>query len=716
MQGPAYHMDFETRSPTDLRKSGVYRYVEDPHTKPWGFTYYLDGGPLQRWRLGQLLPRDLCDHIALGGMVKAHNAAFERTMWNVVIRGMFPDAPIMLAEQMDCTMARAAAISHPQDLDKLCTVLQTKERKDKEGHNLMMKMARPRGYKPDGTPIWWDEPHNVERLEQYQDQDVRTESEIDTIIPQLTDYEREVWLLDQKINDRGVPLDIDAARRCVDLVAIAKKEADKEMRTLTGRTVPKCSNDGKIIEFIQSRGIECTTVKKGVQDDLLFMADLQGDDIVRQVIELRKAAKKTSTAKYEAMTKCVSSDGRARGLLNYHGAGPGRWAGRLLQPQNFPRVDFDEEGHIIEWLHDLIASPMTAKEIYECIALVHGGGFPLALLSRALRSMIKAPKGFKLVGGDFANIEGRKNAWFAGEAWKLQAFRDYDAGTGDDLYKITAASIAGKTVKEVTKDERQSIGKVPELALGYQGGVGAFIDMGDTYGVNPYNVSRVVLANTNPATWDMTAAQYAKAKDKNGLQEKEWTAIKIIVDAWRAKNSNIVQSWWDYQDAAIEAVGMPGHVVSCVGGKVKYYSDGRCLWCILPSGRMICYAFPEIEEEWTEYVDKRTGETKGRWKRKVTFWGYKEGQWKKLSLYGGLQCENIVQGSSRCVMVDRMFAVERAGYPIILTVHDELLAEVREGIPHLNDKEFERIMSVVPTWCEGLPLAAKAWEGDRYVK
>lgn len=316
MQGAFVKMDFETRSPTDLRKSGVYRYVEDPQTDAWGFSYrYNENGPLQRWRLGQPLPQDLCDHIAIGGMVKAHNAAFERNIWNSVIRRHFPDAPIMLAEQMDCTMARAAAISHPQDLDKLCTVLQTKERKDKEGYNLMMKMARPRGYKPDGTPIWWDEPHNVERLEQYQDQDVRTESEIDTIIPQLTDYEREVWLLDQKINDRGVPLDIDAARRCVDLVAIAKKEADKEMRTLTGRTVPKCSNDGKIIEFIQSRGIECTTVKKGVQDDLLFMADLQGDDIVRQVIELRKAAKKTSTAKYEAMTKCVSSDGRARGLL-----------------------------------------------------------------------------------------------------------------------------------------------------------------------------------------------------------------------------------------------------------------------------------------------------------------------------------------------------------------------------------------------------------------
>jgi DNA polymerase len=648
-------------------------------------------------------------------MVKAHNAAFERVMWNVVIRRMYPDAPLLLAEQMDCTMARAAAISHPQDLDKLCKAVEAQERKDEEGHALMMKMAKPRNYKPDGTIIWWDEPHNIDRLMRYCDQDIVAECGIDDAIPPLTDYERRVWLFDQKINDRGIFIDIGAANRCVELVSLAKKEADREMRTITQRNAPKCSNDGKLIAWIQSRGIECTTVKKGVQDDLLFLADLKSDTVVRQALELRKAAKKTSTAKYAAALLCVCADSRVRGLLNYHGAGPGRWAGRLLQPQNFPRVDYKREGHIIEWLHDLIQNKnLSTKDIYDAIVLVHGHDAPMRILSRALRSMIKAPPGHKLIGGDFSNIEGRKNAWFAGEAWKLAAFAAYDEGTGPDLYKLAYSKSFNTNVEEVDDDQRQ-IGKVQELALGYQGSIGAVLTMGDTYGLDPYNLARAVHEVTPASVWDFTAAKYEKARDKSGLQEREWTAIKVVVDGWRAANPAIVQSWWDYQDAAVEAVSSPGTIVSCVAGKVQYYSDGRCLWCVLPSGRMICYAYPSIETDVVEYEDKY-GQTRERVRRKVCFWGFKEGQWKKLYLYGGLQCENIVQGSSRCVMVDRMFAVEDAGYPIILTVHDEILAEVKEGIPHLNDKEFEKIMSVVPSWCAGLPLSAKAWEAERYVK
>lgn len=718
MEGAACSLDFETRSKTDLRKSGVYRYVEDPTTGVWGFAYRLTDGRIQQWRPGFPDPTELLDHVRNGGIVRAHNAAFERNVWNKIVRSM-PGCehwPELLADQQDCTQARAAAVSHPQDLDTLCKAVNADERKDEAGHSLMMKMARPRSITPDGKVVWWDQPENIDRLMLYCEQDVRTETSVDQHIPPLTDYERKVWRFDQLINDRGIRFDIPAVQRAAELVEHAKKEADSEMRKITGRRVAKCTSDNQLIDWIQGRGIECDTVKKGVQDDLIFMAGLNDDTAVRDAINLRRAAKKTSTAKYKAMLLCVCADGRIRGLLNYHGAGPGRWAGRLVQPQNFPRVDYDDEGYIVEWFHSLLADKrLSIKDVYENITAVHGGDYPLILLSRALRSMIRAGDGKKLVGGDFANIEGRKNAWFAGEAWKLQAFRDYDAGTGPDLYKLTASAIAGKDIKDVTNNERQAIGKVPELALGYQGGVGAFIDMGDNYNLDPYQVSPVVLRATTSKNWDEVAALYAQAKDKHGLQEREWTAIKLIVLNWRKKNSRIVQSWWDYQDAAIEAVAAPGIPVSCAEGKVTYYSDGRCLWCVLPSGRMICYAFPEIEEELMEYIDKYTGEEKVRRRRVVKFWGYKEGQWKRLSLYGGLQCENIVQGSSRCVMVDRMFEVERRGYPIILTVHDEIVAEPPDTADY-NAKHFEALMSILPPWAAGLPLAAKAWEDQRYVK
>lgn len=999
----AYHIDFETRSATNLRDSGVYRYCEDPLTGVWVLRFRLDDGVVEEWRPGWAEPVALLNHIAAGGIVKAHNSAFERLVWNKVVRRMYPHWPQLTIEQMDCTMARAAAVGLPQGLGDVCRVLGSEAQKDNEGYSLMMKMCKPRRFRADGTPEWWDEPANQDRQSEYCASDVLAECGVDVIIPPLTDYERKVWHLDQLINDRGVPIDVTAVRVCADVVTAAKKQADRIMREITDRAVPKCSNDNKLIQWIQGRGIDCTTVKKSEQAELIFIADLRSDPIVREAIELRGDAKKTSTAKYAAMLDCVCEDNRIRGLLNYHGAGPGRWAGRLVQPQNFPRVDYDEDGEAIDGLLDMAHSGMSETDIYDTLVLTHGErgkNAPLRILSKALRAMFKAPEGKRLVGGDFSNIEGRINAWNAREQWKLDAFDEYDMGIGPDLYKVTAARIAGKDIEQVSKAERQSIGKTPELAClspdtlvltsngikvitsvtkedrlwdgmdwvghagvkymgrknlikingikmtpdhlvlvkgewleagtvnssrilsaqswatglaslrslvlysarkgvlkvsrwlvtvepnlpqptyptyaavgllgaisvlrnkqdtggrtgggtrmscrmtataegcvtayplastgaitqttitsktteagasrctsrggrtvpfscgishhyrdgtsrnwssigqtlikamsrvtyslslgkitakigakfkrcktespnlsdvydialagpnnrftivsklgalvvhncGYQGGVGAFITMAEIYHLDLYSLSATVMASTPAELWDAAAVQYAQAESKAGLQEKEWTAIKCVVNAWRAAHPRIVQSWWDLQDAAIEAVANPGTVINVT--RVAYFYDNQCLWCQLPSGRMICYQSPRIEEKVVEYVDKN-GETRTRIRRGVSFWGYKEGKWRKLYLYGGLQCENIVQGIARDIMVDRMFAVEEKGYPIILTVHDELLCEVEASELGLNEKDFENVMSILPPWATGLPLAAKAWGDVRYVK
>lgn len=715
------HLDFETRSKTDLNKSGVYRYAEDPTTGVWCFSYRFDSWPKghkKQWRPGYPDPVDLLDYIELGGMVAAHNASFERVIWNMVLRKHYPHWPPLIVEQQDCTMARAAAVSYPQKLDTLGRVLNTDTKKDLEGYFLMMKMCRPRGFYPDGTVKWWDAPELVDRLNDYCDADVLTECDIDEIIPPLTDYERLVWEFDQKINDRGIPIDVKAVKKCVTLVELAKKSADLEMRRLTKREVPKCSNDAKMIKWIQAQGIDCTTMRKDKHDDIIFLADLNSRPDVKEAIELRSDAKKTSTAKYAAMTACVSSDDRIRGTLNYHGAGPGRWAGRGIQPQNFPRVNHEKEAATFNWIFEMLDSDMEAKEVFDSLVMMYGESgpnAPLRLMSRMLRATIKAPEGFKLVGGDFANIEGRINAWEAGEQWKLDAFTAYDRGEGSDLYNIAYARSFGVALETVDDSQRQ-IGKVQELALGYQGGVGAYMTMGQTYGVNPYSLAPPVQAAASAQQWDYTAAQYQTTKDKHGLQEREWTALKILVDNWRKANPAIVQSWWTLQDAALEAMAASHRVVTVLGGKVQYYYDERALWCVLPSGRMICYASPRIHTSVVEYVDKFTGETKERTKHSVVFWGFKDGQWKEGVLYGGLQCENIVQGTARDVMVDRMFAVEAAGYPVILTVHDEIMSEVRKGIPGLNATNFKNIMSVVPPWAAGLPLTAKAWEDERYVK
>lgn len=715
------HLDFETRSPVDLRKSGVYPYAEHKDTDAWGFSWRIgNDGPISQWRPGYPDPQPLLDHVAAGGRVVAHNAAFERAIWNWNIRvKIAPHWPVLHIQQQDCTMARAAAVAHPQQLDQLAQVVGSRDaQKDKEGYALMMKMAKPRKFMPDGTIQWWDEPENINRLMDYCDQDVVAETDIDAKIPPLTDSEREVWMFDQVINDRGIPIDTVAAEKASLLVEHAKKEADKIMRELTGRAVPRCTNDNKLIAWLQGRGLNFDTVKKGVLDDIIFMAGLQRDPLVKDVIELRRSAKKTSTAKYAAMLKCVCSDGVIRGLLNYHGASTGRWAGRLVQPQNFPRVDYDKEGYIFEWINGLFKDEKrTTKEVYDMISTVHGKDKVLVLMSRALRSMICAPEGKQLIGGDFSNIEGRVNAWLAGEHWKLQAFSDYDAGTGQDLYKLAYAKSFNFPIEEI-EDKQRQIGKVQELALGFQGSIGAYMQMGDTYGVDPYELSPLVYEATDAATWDLTAAEYERTNNKYNLFEKEWTAIKVLVNGWRKANPAIVQSWWDYQDAAIEAVSAQGYLIPVAGGRVQYYFDGRCLWCILPGGRMLCYSAPEIVSERQVYTCKYSGETKERWRKKVTFWGRdsKTGRWAKQSLYGGLQCENIVQATARDAMVDRMLAVESKGYPVILTVHDEIVALTSIDRSDLNAQDFQDTMSHLPEWAAGLPISVKAWEHERYVK
>lgn len=725
---PAVHLDFETRSATDLKKSGVYRYAEDPTTWPWGFAWQVEFtageySPVYQWRPGYEDPTWLLDHVRNGGRVVIHNAAFERTIWNWVLVGRIcPHWPAMTIAQQDCTMARAASVALPQGLDKLGIALKSDMRKDMSGHNLMMKLAKPRRFNADGSITWWDDPELVDGNMAYCEQDVRTEGRADTMLPALSPQWRQVWEFDQIINERGVCIDAFAVERSAQVVEYAKKQNDSVMRGLTSRAVSKCSKDQEIIAWLNGRGIDATSLAKGEIDDVIFLATCQMDDVADQVIKLRQAAWKTSTAKYRAMQQCVSSDDRIRGLLNFHGASTGRWAGRLVQPQNFPRVDPDDKPLQVKiaFLHDLLNDrSLTPRDIHEHIDAVYGPLETLTILSKALRSMLVAAPGKKFIGGDFSNIEGRVNSWLAGEQWKLDAFADYDAGTGPDLYKLAYAKSFGVEVDSVGKGQKRQIGKVQELALGYQGGVGAYLTMGATYGVNPFELSKPVYEATSPEQWDRTAEQYHQPRtNKYGLFEREWTALKILVDNWRAANPRVVQQWWDYQDAAIEAVGSPGNVVYTAGNRVSYYSDGRCLWCILPSGRMLCYSEPELVQELTEYVDRATGETKQRWKRKVTFWGNDSvtKQWTKQSLYGGLQCENIVQAASCDLLVDAMFRVEGAGYPVILTVHDEILSEVDNWRQDLNERHFEELMAVKPDWAAGLPVSVGAWEDTRYVK
>lgn len=698
------HIDFETRSTVDLKKSGVYRYAEHPTTGVWCMSWALESGPYGRWHPGDEDPLELLALVEEGGRVVAHNAGFERTIWNYVIRQRIaPHWPELRIEQQDCTMARGLALALPADLERLAKVLKTPIQKDKDGHALMMRMCKPRRTDPDGTVIWWEEPEKMARLDAYCDQDVATEAFIDRSISALSPEERRVWELDQHINDRGVTVDLASVEKSLAVVTEALKRADDRMWWLTDGAVKKCSEVAKIVKWLNERGIPATSIAKGEVEEILLMSSLQGDEIAEEAILLRRAAAKTSTTKFKAMMNSTCADGRSRGALAYHGASTGRWAGRLWQPQNLLRIDSEADLPDVYRTLQMLALPRPAKEIVDAIDMAVGP--PLAAVAKCMRAMLVSAPGKKFVSGDFSNIEGRGAAWIADEHWKVEAFRAYDRGEGHDLYKLSYARSFGIDVEQVTKPERQ-IGKVQELALGFQGSVGAYINMAGNYLIKPAEIAAVAKQAIAGDEWHRVAATYSDDKSR-GLDQETWTGVKCVVDAWRAAHPNIVQAWWDLQDAAVAAVGSPGLKVPVLNNRVIYLAANGFLYCRLPSGRVLSYAMPRL-------IKNENDSGQGRIQVEFEAIDSYTKRWMNHVLYGGMQFNNIVQGLARDKLVSAMFRLEDAGYPLVLTVHDETLSEVDDAFGTAD--HYRSIMAAPDDWCADMPVAVNAWEDHRYVK
>lgn len=663
------HIDFETRATVDLLKSGAYPYFEGPQTKILCLAYKLGAEPTRSWVPGQPDPQPLLDHIASGGPVMAHNNAFDRTCWNAKTPAHWPRLKLA---QCDCTMARAASLGLPQSLAYLGDALKISLPKDADGHRLMMLMCKPNGYDQLGFPLWRDSPAMRADLTTYNRRDVDAEHEISHHLPPLSARERRVWLLDQEINDRGVLVDLPLVRRAAAVVEEAKGRADKAMWKLTDGAVKKVTEAKRIVDWVNAKGLPCESIAEGEFEGLLVGAELFDEPVVADVVRLRQASAKAF--KFPAMIAHACADGRVRGSLAYHGAFNGRWAGRGIQPQNFKRIEDEDDEAVVKIALTVLTTCKSAADGVDLLEMLVDS--PLDALSICSRPMLCAAPGKKLVGGDFSNIEGRIAAWLAGETWKLQAFRDYDAGTGPDLYRVMASRILEKSVDRIDKPDRQLWGKVPELACGYQGGFAAFQRMGAKYGVR--------------------------------LPESK---VMPIVRGWREGNPRIVAAWGELQEAALNAVSAPGCVVTALGGRISYVVANGFLFCKLPVGRVIAYVSPTIEWKTKEVtIDGELVEVR---RYGVSYWGEKKG-WRKLDLYGGAQFAHVVSGTARDVLVDAMFRVTDAGYPIVLTVHDEILAETPLGFG--SAAEVERLMATSEPWLDGLPVSVKVWEGPRYDK
>jgi len=601
------HIDFETRSAVDLTKAGVYRYAEDPSTDILCMAYAFDDDEPELWVPGDEVPISIVHHVKALGNLKAHNASFERIIWRDVLGPRY-GFPIPDMEQWYCSAAEAAAMGLPRHLGQLASVLKLDQQKDDSGHRLMLLLSKPRKPRKDEDPAglyWYDDPERLKRLYKYCRQDVRVEQAVSKYLRPLSAAEREVYLADQRLNDRGIMVDLPLVEAAERLAEAAKKAANAELEQLTG--IEAVTAVGQLTEYTGLPDFRRDTLEKALKSGEL-------DGTTQRVVELRLDTAKTSVQKLPAMRTAACSDGRVRGTLLFHGAGTGRWSGRIVQFQNVPRGEVQDPERLI---------PLVLAGDLDAVSEIAP---PMVAISSLLRSMVRAAPGHKLIAGDYAQIEARVLAWLAGQRDLLDLF----ANDGP-VYETMGAAIHGVSLEAVTKDMRQD-GKTAVLGCGYGLGAKKFASVNDV------------------------SLEFAER----------------VVGTYRERNRKIVQLWYNLERDIYRAAANPGSVVSdATGGRVKYTVRGQYLWCQLPSKRFIAYPLPIIEERETPWGDVKPCVT-------VCNVNSMTRKWERRQLYGGLATENVVQAIARDLLADAWLRAERKGYSPVMSVHDELVVEVPE--------------------------------------
>jgi DNA polymerase len=654
MPAMTLHIDFETRSAIDLRVVGPWVYAMDPSTDLWCVCWAIDDGPVKTWLPADAMPQEIAEYVTGGGALVAHNAlGFERIIWKYILgpRYGWPEPKL---EQWYCTAAMAATMSLPRALKNVAPAIGLDI--VKADNRLMLQMARPRRTENNGTIIWWDDPDKLKQLIEYCEQDVEVERAVFHKLRPLSDKERQVFLLDGIINERGIQVDLALVDRASEVVSFEQARLDAMMSEATNGAVNSAAQVKEITAWCQNRGLKANKIDKFSIAKALKEEDL--DDNVRRVLQIRAEAAKSSTAKLAALKLRTCSDGRIRDNIMYHGAATGRFSGKGFQPQNVPRPT---PGADVDALIDTFMGDLNFTSYEQT---------PLQCVSDILRGTLISKPGHDLIACDFAQIEARVLAWLAGQTDLVGQFRD-----GKDVYKLMASTIYKKSIDEVVAYER-FLGKTVILGAGY--GLG-------------HKKFRSTLAR----------------QDNVDLTEEE---AKHIINTYRTTNSAIKRFWRNLEDQAIAAVQNPGRITYAANRRVRFrYVPEKwdVLWMILPSGRPLAYYQPEVSEEETPWNTMKEG---------VTYVGINTytRAWERNRTYGGRLVENATQAIARDIMADSMLRLEAFGYPIILTVHDEIVCEVPEGFGSVE--EMETLMSDVPAWASGCPIAAEGWRGKRYQK
>lgn len=642
-------IDIETYSSNDLKSCGVYKYVEADDFTILLFSYSVDGGAVQcvDFAQGETLPAEILAALRDPAVIKtAFNAAFER-----ICISRYYGWPLMDPAQWRCTMVRAARMGLPLSLEQCGEVLRLEDGKMKEGKALIRYFSTPtkgKRHLPADAPDRW------ETYKQYNIRDVEVEQQVLAKVRRLepAEFDEQLYVVDQLINDRGVLLDRQLAENAARFDDEYKAQLLAEAKELTGMENP--NSPTQIKDYLhKAAGISVSTLNKKNLDEVEALVKYHSK--ARRVLELRREMGKTSNKKYAAMLECVCADGRIHGLLQFCGAArTGRWAGRLVQVQNLP------QNH----LRDLDYARSLVK-LGDLDDFQQNYANPTQVLSELIRTAFIAKPGCTLHVCDFSAIEARVIAWMAGEQWVLDVFRG-----GGDIYCATASQMFGVPVqKHGPNAELRQKGKIAVLALGYGGGVAALEAMGGS---------------------------------RMGLTQQE---EKDIMQRWRQANPHIVRFWATIEAAAVRAI-KTGEATTIHRGIVVAYRWGMLL-ITLPSGRTICYPRAEIGIERNDgwRGDHEIIEYEGM--NQVTK------KWERIRTYGGKLTENVVQAIARDILGHIILRAHDSGLNIVFHIHDEIVVEAEPG---QTLQDVESIFSKPINWCRDLPLKGAGYTTPYYLK
>ena len=654
-------IDLETFSDVDLKKCGVYKYAESPNFEILLFGVSVDGGEVTVYDLasGGTVPEGIIRALSDDSVIKwAYNASFERVCLSVWLRRNYPQHFSSYSIEGDtvrnyldpsswrCSLVWGAYMGLPLSLEGIGKVLKLQNQKMSEGKALIRyfcvpcKPTKANGGRtrnlPKHDPVKWS------TFIAYNKRDVETEMAIQQKLSKfpVPDFLWKEYHLDQEINDRGIHLDMVLVEQAIAIDERSREELSAKMRQLTALENPNSVQQMK--EWLTQHGLEVDSLDKKAVKELLKTAPPE----LAEVLELRRQLAKSSVKKYQAMQNAVCADGRARGMFQFYGANrSGRWAGRLIQLQNLPQ---NHMAHL-EDARSLVRSGdySLLSALYDSVPEV---------LSELIRTAFVPRDGYKFIVSDFSAIEARVLSFLAGEFWRLKVFAE-----NGDIYCASASAMFHVPVEKHGQNAHlRQKGKIAELALGYGGSVGALKSMGAL---------------------------------EMGLAEEE---LQPLVNAWRTSNPNIVQLWWDV-DNAVKTTVRQRLDTETHGIRFSYHSG--MLFIILPSGRQLCYVKPRMG------TNKFGGDS-------VTYEGVgSTKKWERIESYGPKFTENIVQAVSRDIL---MYAIRTLSHCFIVGhVHDELIIECSMGVS--LDAVCEQ-MGRTPPWIKGLNLRADGYETMFYVE